>query len=262
LTFVTDIPNKLEHNFEDIKWYWEELSTDKGKYFYELEMIQNYFKSKDRSLEGVKLLDVGCGDGYFISLCKENNIDAYGYDISTVTADYARQKGINIFTNIKDIEDKYDIITNIDVFEHMIDPLNELSNLKNLLKEDGIILIETPRRCLADFYLSILRFLNIIEDDDRINIEHLQLFTDKCLKIMTHKSGLKIECYKTKTNLSWGGYKGVSQYVYNLGLHAKIPNKIVTIIVFMLLKLNIFGKNKAVILARNNFSGYIRFINN
>ena len=251
LLFVKDVPvNKLRSDTdESLDEYYTEISTDKTKFIYCLDLIKSKLNYHNSRLEGKKLLDIGCGDGYFISLCQNLGIDSYGYDISPGVVDYAQRKGLKVFSDLDEITEKFDIITLFDVLEHMENPRRELENLAKLLKDNGLIFIETPRKCLADFYLSILELLRVARSN-RVSGEHLQLFTDKSLQKLIDQLPYKIIFHKNKTSLSWGGAEGISQYVKNIGIFKPLK-WLVAVAVQLLIKINLFGKNKAIILATN-----------
>jgi SAM-dependent methyltransferase len=95
------------------------------------------------------LLDVGCAYGYFVELALESGYDAYGFDASTYAANEAQklvgkkriQEGTIDEVTYK--EKSFDVITLFDVFEHLQDPIADVTLLRRLLKDDGIIVIAT-----------------------------------------------------------------------------------------------------------------------
>jgi len=255
LLFVQNVPDKKLGNETDefLDKYYIEIATDKSKFHYGLNLIKYYLDSQNRKIKGQRLLDIGCGDGYFISLCQNLGIESYGYDISPAVVNYAKRKGLKVFTGLDKITDKFDIITMFDVLEHMENPRRELEDLTKLLKDNGLIFIDTPRSCLADFYLSLLELLGVARSN-RVNAEHLQLFSNKSLQILIDKIQYKIILFENKTGLSWGGAFGISQYINNIGI-IKPLNWFITIIVKLLIKIQLFGRNKAIILATMKLKG-------
>lgn len=234
----------------DLGWYYTELASDKSKFSSGLNLMRTWLEANGRTLENQKILDVGCGDGYFLSRCLDLGMTAAGFDISPEVAAYAEQRGLKVFSDLKDIKDTFTLITLFDVLEHMVNPLEELLQLTKLLDDGGIIFIEVPRKCLADYYLSILDIFGIARNN-RVSQEHLQLYSDKSLRILMERTNLNIIYSQNKTSLSWGGSSGLTQYISNIGIRSKALNMICANLVRILLKANIFGKNKAIILATN-----------
>jgi 2-polyprenyl-3-methyl-5-hydroxy-6-metoxy-1,4-benzoquinol methylase len=97
-----------------------------------------------------KLLDVGCGPGYFLSEARHFGWDPVGLDISKGAVDLARKRGENAFDcTIEEMAKKYrgkafDCITLFNIIEHLTYPARALSAVKKLLAEGGIVVIETP----------------------------------------------------------------------------------------------------------------------
>ncbi len=54
------------------------------------EMFVKYFEGKQN------VLDIGCGRGEFLELCRENGIDAMGIDIDEDMVLYCQEKGLNV----------------------------------------------------------------------------------------------------------------------------------------------------------------------
>lgn len=96
-----------------------------------------------------RLLDIGCAYGYFVELALSAGYDAYGIDPSSHAAGRARQRlngriqegtiGSVTFPR----ETRFDIITMLDVVEHLADPRTDLRRVSRLLTDDGRVLIAT-----------------------------------------------------------------------------------------------------------------------
>jgi 2-polyprenyl-3-methyl-5-hydroxy-6-metoxy-1,4-benzoquinol methylase len=98
-----------------------------------------------------KLLDVGCGLGYFVKWVSDiSDWQVFGYEISKQAVDFARTKLIlpNVFCGrVEDsgfADKSFDIITLWDVIEHIPDPNPLLSYLSSLLTSEGLLFIHTP----------------------------------------------------------------------------------------------------------------------
>lgn len=96
-----------------------------------------------------RLLDVGAAMGYFIELAVSRGYDGYGFDPSLYAVSQAKklvgkQRIKHGSVHTVDYPPKsFDIITMLDVFEHLKDPKKDLQKLVTFLKDDGIILIAT-----------------------------------------------------------------------------------------------------------------------
>ncbi|MDP8228484.1 MAG: class I SAM-dependent methyltransferase [Candidatus Electryoneaceae bacterium] len=98
-----------------------------------------------------KLLDAGCGLGFFVKKMREfTNWESFGYEISAPAVQFARDKlhldnvscGKVEESSYRDCE--FDIITLWDVIEHLSQPDELLSYLHRILKPDGMLFIHTP----------------------------------------------------------------------------------------------------------------------
>ena len=96
-----------------------------------------------------KILDVGCATGVFLALARERGWEPYGVDISGFAVGHAQKRfGIEGFVgNITaaNFPDNYfDVITLLDVVEHFSNPVEQLIEVRRILKHDGIVLLNTP----------------------------------------------------------------------------------------------------------------------
>jgi len=98
-----------------------------------------------------RLLDVGCATGDFLEgmMITNKNWDLYGVEISVSASKYAREKlDLPIETgsveSVNYPEGFFDVITMWNVIEHLPDPLSTLRYLSRLLKQDGILVFNTP----------------------------------------------------------------------------------------------------------------------
>lgn len=115
------------------------------------EKMYNDFCNKFIANKSGRLLDVGCGLGYFVKkISSFPNWQVYGYEISEPAVEFARNKlGLkNIYggkVEKSNFPKKYfDIIILWDVIEHIPNPHPLLSYLGSILKDDGLLFMHTP----------------------------------------------------------------------------------------------------------------------
>ena len=97
---------------------------------------------------GGRLLDVGCGDGSFLSLARSCGWDVIGLDPDPEAATNAAKQGLTVYEGgIEYFDGKtelFDVITMCHVIEHVHDPVNVLKICHSLLKPGGQLWLETP----------------------------------------------------------------------------------------------------------------------
>ena len=95
------------------------------------------------------ILDIGCATGNFLNRMQQYGWACFGIEPSEYAANYAKQR-FNLqvihgyLTNNLYPDHYFDVITLWDVFEHLPQPRNDLSILKDLLKPGGLLIITTP----------------------------------------------------------------------------------------------------------------------
>ncbi|MDP3945108.1 MAG: class I SAM-dependent methyltransferase [Lutibacter sp.] len=106
----------------------------------------NSFKTADKNL-----LDVGCGTGDFLLICKNNGWKVTGVE-PNVKAKISAENKLNgksdseIYPEINQInnESQFDVITLWHVLEHVPNLEAYISTLKKLLKPNGVLIVAVP----------------------------------------------------------------------------------------------------------------------
>ena len=96
------------------------------------------------------ILDIGCGGGNFLKDMQKEGWDIYGCDLSPYICDVARKTtgSKNIYSgdvlSLNLAENFFDVITLWHVLEHLTKPKETLIKISKLLKDDGMLIIESP----------------------------------------------------------------------------------------------------------------------
>ncbi len=109
-------------------------------------------------LQNAKVLDIGCGGGLFLSLLKRQGSEVIGIELSDSRAQYAKSKhGLEIHKRPIESEfwqkgyaNHFDAVTLWDVIEHVNFPMQTLQSAAKVLRQGGLLLIDTP--CRDSFY--------------------------------------------------------------------------------------------------------------
>jgi 2-polyprenyl-3-methyl-5-hydroxy-6-metoxy-1,4-benzoquinol methylase len=141
------------------------LFFDSDSDFYDLEycisLEYRYFSGAHRSrinniLEtiaqatGLKCLDIGCGGGYFTNELKKTGADVIGIDYSLYAIEFAKRRFPSLdFRRISAYDltsfspASFDLVTLIDVVEHLENVSAALSNVYKVLKPAGRLIVST-----------------------------------------------------------------------------------------------------------------------
>lgn len=136
-----------------------------------LRYIQNYI-----DLENAVVLDVGCGGGILTESLAQCHAQVTAIDASDesirVAKAHAEKKNLDINYQCKTIEalaseqnQKYDVITCLEMLEHVPNPQNIIHACAKLLKPNGHIFFSTLNRTIQSFLLAIVSaeyILNLI----------------------------------------------------------------------------------------------------
>ena len=102
--------------------------------------------------DGKTLLDIGCGDGNFISRAQKKGYKVTGIDFNNILISKVKKAGLKAYPlSLKQFVKKYpkrtfDTVTLFEVLEHTTNPGHTLSLVENLLKPKGSVVISVPNR--------------------------------------------------------------------------------------------------------------------
>lgn len=131
-----------------------------------------------------KLLDVGCGTGYTFHALKQFG-KVYGVDIETSAIAFCKERG---FTNVHLTngtklpfrDNFFDVVTCLDVLEHIKDELPALLEMRRVLKPNGHLIIFSP--ALPSLWSSL---------DTRSH--HFRRYTKQQLKNLCYDADLQLK---------------------------------------------------------------------
>jgi 2-polyprenyl-3-methyl-5-hydroxy-6-metoxy-1,4-benzoquinol methylase len=141
------------------------------------------------------LLDVGCGDGFFLETAKKRNWNVYGTEYTDVAIKLCLAKGIQMQQGKLDVNQYspgfFDVISSFEVIEHINNPQEEISNFSTLLRSGGAVYVTTPNfNSLSRYYLK--EKWNVIEYP-----EHLSYYTQKTLSDLFKKNNFSVHSFQS-----------------------------------------------------------------
>ena len=106
-----------------------------------------------------RLLDIGCGRGFFLKSAVGSGFDAHGIDVSQRAIGYATRR-LGVSASVRHLADvassdrQYDIVTLWHVLEHFINPFEMLRAIRSILAPGGICIVEVPNLHSLKFILA------------------------------------------------------------------------------------------------------------
>ena len=145
-------------------------------------------------------LDIGCSTGMLLESMKKLKWNCQGSEFSQDAIKIAKQHGLNVsnadLNNTKIFQkNSFDLITLFEVLEHVSDISDLLSNIKNLLKKEGLLIITIPNINGIEYRLMKENHENIIPP------AHINYFSKKSFNIIAEKFNFKIEKISTPGKL-------------------------------------------------------------
>jgi len=145
----------------------------------------------EQSVRAKQYLDVGCSAGRAVLVMERCGWKAAGIDLDIDAIGFGQALGLDIHSGTIATwpsDPQYDLISLLDVIEHVPDPLALLAQCHQRLKPGGRLIVKTPcadslpHRFLGEAWLEAS--------------EHLQFFSRKTLWDALEKSGFQIEAFK------------------------------------------------------------------
>lgn len=97
--------------------------------------------------KSLKLLEVGCGMGFFLDVCEEYGIDARGCDVAEKALKFANRNSPRARAGTLDShypDNSFDLICGFNLIEHLPHPLELIKQAERVLRPGGILVLETP----------------------------------------------------------------------------------------------------------------------
>ncbi len=181
--------------------YWGDEIVAPGEFYWDVAhgpMFDEFFRRYAQAPQG-RLLDVGCGLGYFVRQATQKLPDweCRGVEISKTATAYAKENlGLSridtgLLEEVGYADASFDIVTLWDVLEHLKSPEPLLQEVLRILKPGGLCFMHTPN---ADLQLPKARLKRLIHGmkPDVHYLEakdHLHLYTPKTARILLDRIG-------------------------------------------------------------------------
>jgi SAM-dependent methyltransferase len=172
----------------------EELHMTGSFSLSKISIYKDIFKDiygDDFCLDNISWLDIGCGHGEFLLALQQvggGRIIAKGIEPNVHKQKSAQERGLDVSNfELDEHNEKYDVISLLNVYSHLSDPPKTILGWKKLLKPGGEIILETGDTALLSskdhykpFYLP----------------DHLSLASEDIVTDILKRIGFDIICIK------------------------------------------------------------------
>ena len=163
--------NNLDHDevkkFDELAAKWWDPDGE-FKPLHQINPLRVGFINERANLEGIKVLDVGCGGGILAEALSKLGAQVTGIDASEQTIGVAQNHSnavgsdVSYYqTTIEEFiankpEEKFDVITCLEMLEHVPSPGEIIKTCSTILKDDGDIFFSTINRNPRSYLFAIV----------------------------------------------------------------------------------------------------------
>ena len=181
-------------------WYvnsqfdWSEKPSIRPIYQKRFEFfLQCIDRAKRRLGRTLRMLDAGCGDGYWLHrLASVEGIELTGLDYNPLRVERARQAAPHAQIHLGDIvefvaEEPFDIVLLSQVIEHVEDDVGLLERVRTFLNEDGVLILGTPNEASSLHQLRRQRL------GESYKTDHVHFYTESDICAGLQQAGFRID---------------------------------------------------------------------
>ncbi|MFO7569539.1 MAG: class I SAM-dependent methyltransferase [Smithellaceae bacterium] len=145
-------PDELSALYDKVYFdghYAGELTLESDDLTHRLKQEDHRLRFFHRFKKSGRLLDIGCGRGYFLLACRKQGYTVEGLDVSDAAAKHIRD-AFQIPVHVGDVQTmtlqqgRFDIITLWHSLEHTPDPNAYIAAAHSWLADDGILVVDVP----------------------------------------------------------------------------------------------------------------------
>ncbi|MDA7691724.1 bifunctional 2-polyprenyl-6-hydroxyphenol methylase/3-demethylubiquinol 3-O-methyltransferase UbiG [Methylophilaceae bacterium] len=196
-----DIQEIEKFNLLAHKW-WD--PTSEFKPLHEINPLRLSFIKSSVNIKGKKVLDVGCGGGILSESLANEGADVTGIDqgdrVIKIAKLHAKESGIKVkykHINIEDFykntDERFDVITCLEMLEHVPDPNSIINTCSKLLMPGGKIYFSTINKNLKAFLFAIIGAEYILNLLPKGTHEYKKFIKPSQLQAWANSNGLSFD---------------------------------------------------------------------
>lgn len=179
--FVCVPPNLSPDYYDD---YVNIPSLSRKAQMFQMEQARDFVEQF--SLRGARVMEVGCGDGFFLEALRTAGAEVFGIEPSARQRDLAVSRGHEVelgqLSNERRLKRPFDAFVTRQVFEHVEDMRDFLLSIRCNLRLGAHGLVEVPN---LDLLAAEARFFDFIP-------EHINYFSPRTLALVLELAGYSV----------------------------------------------------------------------
>lgn len=190
------------NKFNDMAHEW--WNTDGAlKTLHHINPIRLDFVKKYANLKSANVIDVGCGGGIFAESLAKEGADVTAIDLAPQSIEIAKlhlyesnlsinYECIEIGEKAKHSASSFDILTCMEMLEHVPSPEYIIAECAKLLKDDGIAFFSTLNRNITSYALGVIAAEYLLNLVPKGTHDYNKFITPAELRQMLKKYGFEI----------------------------------------------------------------------
>jgi 2-polyprenyl-6-hydroxyphenyl methylase/3-demethylubiquinone-9 3-methyltransferase len=190
--------NDTQH-FDSLAAEWWD-TQGKFKVLHQVNPLRLSFMQKQDSLQGKRILDIGCGGGILSEALVKLGAEVVGLDLSqntiAVAKQHCAQNNLAIEYHCQSAQDfaaqkpkPFDIICCFEMLEHVDDPADVIQSAKKMLNPQGTFFASTLNRNLLSWLFAVVVAENVLNWIPKGTHNHGKFIQPSELTAMARKAG-------------------------------------------------------------------------
>ena len=194
MAFVESIPASSKFFSELYAGTDRDVSID-FNYSGKLSIFSQIKKTILKFKNNGELLDIGAGTGAFIYFMKDA-FKTTGVELGSAAREFACSKSLNVIAapieKLPFQNQQFDVVTVIDVLEHLTDPRQALDEIYRILKIEGLLYIKVPNYKIQALKQNVLNLFQLSSEGIMGNYVHINHFSPQSLREISKVSGFEV----------------------------------------------------------------------
>ncbi|MFK7730468.1 MAG: bifunctional 2-polyprenyl-6-hydroxyphenol methylase/3-demethylubiquinol 3-O-methyltransferase UbiG [Pseudomonadales bacterium] len=191
------------HKFEQMASRWWDTSSE-FKPLHEINPLRLGYISSRRPLEGLKVVDIGCGGGILAEALAREGAQVKAIDMADGSLNVARlhllESGLEVDyqkCTAEQLAEKeagqYDLVTCLEMLEHVPDPASVVNACSRLLKPDGDLFLSTINRNPKAWLFAVVGAEYILQMLKKGTHDYQKFIKPSELTLWSRKCGLSVK---------------------------------------------------------------------